>query len=257
MGKHLTLASAALIAMLILAAGSPQVRAEVFVAGYVGATRTEKNDVEFRDGIAGTDVRLEEVRFQGSFTGGGKVGYWSEAAPNVGIELDASYFQPDVPSQTVIGHGGQPSFSPSTVGIGERPAAFAFGPVDRADIGVIALGLHALGRVRFMKSSEVRGGHLQPYLGVGPALFFTRARFTPFSERTSNDVRLGLQALAGVAVRLNRHFALFAEYKFNHFNFKAKFESSLTATGQPSTIFQTNMNTHQFCVGAGVFFSGL
>jgi len=58
---------------------------------------------------------------------------------------------------------------------------------------------------------------LQLYAGVGPGIFF--AETSNQFGRSSDNGRVGLNALAGMKYFLNRHLAIYAEYKFNYAQF--------------------------------------
>lgn len=58
---------------------------------------------------------------------------------------------------------------------------------------------------------------LQLYAGVGPGIFF--AETSNQFGRSSENGRVGLNALAGTKYFLNRHLAVYAEYKFNYAQF--------------------------------------
>ncbi len=58
---------------------------------------------------------------------------------------------------------------------------------------------------------------LQLYGGVGPGIFF--AETSNQFGRSSDNGRVGLNALAGMKYFMNRHLAVYAEYKFNYAQF--------------------------------------
>jgi hypothetical protein len=58
---------------------------------------------------------------------------------------------------------------------------------------------------------------LQLYAGVGPGIFF--AETSNQFGRSSDNGRVGLNALAGTKYFLNSHLAIYAEYKFNYAQF--------------------------------------
>ena len=58
---------------------------------------------------------------------------------------------------------------------------------------------------------------LQLYAGVGPGIFF--AETSNQFGRSSDNGRVGLNALAGTKYFFNRHLAIYAEYKFNYAQF--------------------------------------
>jgi len=65
---------------------------------------------------------------------------------------------------------------------------------------------------------------LQPYVGVGPGIFFARIKgegLAPDSpESTSDNGRLGLNAKVGLEYYVTRHLTAFAEWKLNYAHFK-------------------------------------
>jgi opacity protein-like surface antigen len=58
---------------------------------------------------------------------------------------------------------------------------------------------------------------LHVYAGAGPGIFFAETS-NQFGRSTDNG-RVGLNALAGLRYFMNRHIAVFAEYKFNYARF--------------------------------------
>jgi hypothetical protein len=66
--------------------------------------------------------------------------------------------------------------------------------------------------------SQSGGGALKPYLLLGPAVFVAeRNPFgNPLGLLADTAVRLGMKAEAGITWMLDRHTALFSEYRFTH-----------------------------------------
>jgi len=56
------------------------------------------------------------------------------------------------------------------------------------------------------------GHQFQPYIGVGPGLFFMRSKLGTASV---SDTTVGLNAMAGLNVRIGKHLGIFAEYKYD------------------------------------------
>jgi len=56
------------------------------------------------------------------------------------------------------------------------------------------------------------GSQFQPYIGVGPGLFFMRSKLGTASV---SDTTVGLNAMAGLNVRIGKHLGIFAEYKYD------------------------------------------
>ena len=148
---------------------------------------------------------------------GGKIGYWFDFFPFVGAELDISRFRPDitVPSQP-LGHTG---FNIGHFDLNGRPTDDAF----KFNVSVVDIGVDILGRYPFLQSPEFPRGRVQPYLGIGPALFVTSIDDTrPASDPNSLGNKSltfgGFQVLTGVKFFLLKQLSLFVEYKFTHFN---------------------------------------
>ena len=78
---------------------------------------------------------------------------------------------------------------------------------------------------------------LQLYAGVGPGIFF--AETSNQFGRSSDNGRVGLNALAGTKYFVNRHLAIYAEYKFNY----AQFDFS-QAQGQTAGLRGDYMASH-------------
>jgi opacity protein-like surface antigen len=93
----------------------------------------------------------------------------------------------------------------------------------------------------------------QPYVGIGPALFVSKMKFTvDLSELSSggtgtfNDTSfdVGLDARAGLAVAWYGNTGIFAEYRFTHHS--AEFDDTLAGV---KVDVETDSNTHHFMVG--------
>ncbi len=61
------------------------------------------------------------------------------------------------------------------------------------------------------------GKRFQPYVGVGPGIFW--GRLSGIDLGTGSDTSLGLNALAGIRFFLTKNMALFGEYKYNRASF--------------------------------------
>ena len=54
------------------------------------------------DKFAGTKFEFKDVNFKNSFSIGGRVGYWFESLPYLGMALDVSHFRAEIDKQTVV-----------------------------------------------------------------------------------------------------------------------------------------------------------
>lgn len=237
-------------ALLFLTA--PTASAEFYVSGYLGASVTQDSDVKDRDhmtsGFPAFSLRFRDVSFDTSVTGGGKVGYWLGPLPNLGIEAEAYHFSPDIGRQTVT---VAQNFFGGPIGPGTR-VTLGTGGFDRASIGVTGLGIHLVGRLRFLQDTAFPKGRLQPYAGVGPGIFFTSVRLKPFTNRSESDADVGIQALGGLKYFFHKNVSAFAEYKFSHFGLDVDFATA--GIGGGTAKLTTGVTTHHVSGGIAVHF---
>ena len=165
--------------------------AEFFIDGYAGIALT--NDADTTIDANGFSV-VGTTKWKESFVGGGRVGYWFDTVPWLGLALDASYFQPEEDVNT--------------------------GP---AKIEVLPISLLVMLRAPLITSPDFPRGRLQPYMGVGPGAFYTKFKLdlNPVGipdtiSETSWDI--GLDLRAGVTFLFTRNIGVFAEYRLTYVN---------------------------------------
>ncbi|HEY3197847.1 MAG TPA: outer membrane beta-barrel protein [Nitrospirales bacterium] len=107
----------------------------------------------------------------------------------VGMEVEAFHSTPHTKQQTAIIRQAGTSISGTVAGIDQRVTVLAFNAIVRYP-----------GRI------------LQPYIGIGPALFFARVKDSTGSD---SDTTVGFNAQAGLNVRLGQRFGVFGEYKYD------------------------------------------
>jgi opacity protein-like surface antigen len=165
--------------------------AELFMDLYLGGAFS--HDADFT--LTGDGLRITgDGDTDDSFTVGGRFGYWIETIPWLGIAFDASFFQPDL---------------------------------EDTDVTIIPLSLLLMARLQVLKSDNFPRGQFQYYVGVGPGMFisdidadFVLVGPPPFRPLTSSfsdsSVDIGLDARAGLAWYLTKHWSVFAEYRFTY-----------------------------------------
>jgi opacity protein-like surface antigen len=215
---------------------SSQVSAEPYVLGYAGVALTEDKDLRTElelNGAPFVNGRAHDLRFDSSVVFGAKAGYFFERdlfGGNIGAELDAYHFRPDLGRQSVRFSG---LFAGVNGDIRTR--------LQSADVEITAATLNLLYRFRLLADPQYPRGRLHPYVGVGAGAFIARLATTtaPFDANkdiADTDVRPGFQALAGARLFLTRNIALFAEYKFLQTQtFSFTFKESGTIFGFPAT----------------------
>jgi len=134
-----------------------------------------------------TEARIADVDLQnGSPLFGAKVGYFFPKREWFGFETEAYTTQLNIKQQTVVGG------VPGTVFAATLPGS---------DIHLTTWAINAIIR------SPSLVAELEPYGGIGPALFFATNRTTSTS--------LGINLIAGARYFLTPRMALFGEFKFN------------------------------------------
>ena len=90
------------------------------------------------------------------------------------------------------------------------------------------------------------GKRLQPYVGIGPALFMAKLSDATVSD-TQSTTTVGLNTQLGLRYFMTRHVALFGEYKFNYARFN--FSETFNLIG-----FTGTYTAHNFVIGIGYHF---
>lgn len=223
----------ALLAPIALFAS--QAYAETYVAGQVGVALPSiwkgLTDVDLTgDFPAGST--MSDRALKTSVLYGAKLGYFFPQAKWFGIEAEIFNTTPHIKEQSTT-----VSVPPSPTVIGGT----AEGTVSGDHLRVLTLAPLNL-VLRYPHS------RLQPYVAVGPGIFFGRVESiaTGF-EGSQSSTKLGLNAQAGFRYFVTRHVTVFGELKFNHVRFN--FEQNDTQFG-----FNGTYNMHQVVFGVGYHF---
>jgi hypothetical protein len=158
---------------------------EGFADIYMGFSRTEAEDNAYV--VDGANVRNLDGTDSSTDVGGGRIGYWFQSLPWVGVALDMSTFEPVFDDATVL----------------VTPAS-----------ALLML------RAPLLKSGDFPEGRVQPYLAGGPAFFFTAisestgTAVPPPAILSDSSIDPGFDARAGVTVLIYRPFGLFFEYRY-------------------------------------------
>ena len=207
---------------------------EGFIDLYSGAAYTQNADVsvkEFAPFFTPANVR-RTVDFDTSIAFGGRIGYWGERVPWLGLALDVSSFRAE-------GRG--------------------------VDIDLIPLSPLLLLRWPMLTGTDFPKGRLQPYVGVGPGIFIIpnfEVDFRPAVAKKVSEwqIEKGLDARAGLAWQLHKHFAVFAEYRFTHVSieFEERRQTPCVSFAECLNPFrpearsgtaETTLDTHHLLVG--------
>lgn len=234
------------IALGCATASATSVHAEFMAELYGGGSFTNHADVDITSpSFGGTSITLQGVKFDTSWTVGGRVGYWFKEFGNLGafgVGLDVFSFKANSDQQIV-----QVKIGGATLGPFQIPAN---------DISTIAIGFDVLRfRLHLAKSDEFQQGRIQPYLSAGPAVFITettdRGLVFP-ADQSSTKASLGLKAGAGLNVHITPAWSLFGEYRFTHFTSEATYTNRLFFVSEITT--KTDLNTHHVVGGISFHF---
>ena len=145
-----------------------------------------------QDGFGGLEVSDQPLK--SSPMVGAKLGHYFSRARWLGVETEVTYSNPHVKqgSLTFTGPGGPPVTSPTLAGLTQRMIMWA--PVTLL--------------VRYP------GYRLQPYVGIGPAVFFASLK-GPGAPPGQSGTAIGLNAEGGVRYFITRHWSLSSEGKYN------------------------------------------
>jgi opacity protein-like surface antigen len=194
-----------LLSSLLVAA--PIAYSETYVAGQLGFTVPGSGGLSDGDIISSfflPGTTHGEFELSSSFMFGGKIGHYFNSARWVGIEAEVFHATPHIDQQV---HTFK---NPSVPGV---TASATFQGTYFRVLTVAPFNI----MFRYPKT------RLQPYIGVGPGIFFARIKGEGLApdapESTSDNATLGLNAKAGLQYYVTKHFTAFAEWKFNYAHF--------------------------------------
>jgi opacity protein-like surface antigen len=159
-----------------------------------------------------SSVELTNLDLVRSAIYGGKLGIRFPGRDRwAGLETEFFYTNPHVKQQDIgFTGGGVPPFTVNFAGAHVRIATWAVNWI-----------------VRYP------GERFQPYVGVGPGIFWGRMSGSEAELGTGSDTSLGLNALGGVRLLLTQRLAVFGEYKYNRVTFDFGGSAALHVLYQP------------------------
>ena len=170
----------------------PSVRAESYVAGQFGVTFPNSlgNVNITTDGLGG--IKLNNLDLANSFMGGAKVGHFFSRARWLGVETELFMTTPNVKQQSYVASANGQSINAGQAP-GESNRIITWAPMNLV--------------FRYHKT------RLQPYVAVGPGLFFARRKDA--DGGTISGTAIGLNTQLGARYYMTRRWALFGEWKYN------------------------------------------
>jgi hypothetical protein len=212
--------------------------AEWFADVFVGLGAPVSEDVDVRLSAPLTRLRYKDVDLDNSITYGGRFGKYLESTPWLGLAIDSLNFSPDLSQQRAIQKASTGTTARTTVP-----------PID---LSVIAISFDLMLRAPLLATKEIPAGRFQPYVLLGPGVFFVTADDRGnFVRRHQSDVEItpGYNAGGGMTWQFSPALGLFGEYRFSHTNPEFEFQN----LGAHSTV-ETDINTHHFLLGISAKF---
>jgi len=167
--------------------------AESYVAGQIGLVvpSSLSNGKVTQDGIGG--LELSDQPLKNSLGLGVKLGHYFTRARWLGIETGLSYSTPHIKEGALrfTGPGGSQTV-PNLPGVHQRMIVW--------DVDMIF---------------RLPGYRFQPYLGIGPSVYFASLKGSPDSPGQSGTSFLGFNLGGGLRYFITRHWAVYGEGKYN------------------------------------------
>ncbi len=210
-------------------------RAEGFADFRIGGAITPNTDGSIT--IGGVGSASGTIEFKAGVSLGIRGGYWLDSVPWLGFAFDLSYFDPDEDTSLL--------------------------PVK---LDVFPISALLMLRYPLLKDSDFPQGRLQPYAGVGPGAFISRAKLDLSPLGAPEDLKdwnvdLGVHVVAGVKFHVwswsgaqpsvSGSLAIFVEYGFTHFK-PSDYEDNIG--GVPVELGIDRLDTHHAVAGVGFHF---
>lgn len=189
---------------------------EFYVGGYLGPGFTSSIDPHFEFYINAEPEKYifatrtgRGVSVEPSLLLGGKIGYWFTKKSVFGLqmpswlkyfgfELDVSYQRLHWPRQDV-------TFEPSN-----------FTQSMEANSTVLTAAFLFMARYGFYPDADIPLGRLQPYFGIGPAIFVTNTFVDIGKDFRATEGDLGLAVETGLRYMLNQKISLNAAFRYRY-----------------------------------------
>jgi hypothetical protein len=210
-----------LLTLLVIVFGSASTLAETYISAHLGLSLPHGlTDVNL---LAPNDRKLSDLDLKNSLAYGAKLGHYWEGAKWLGIETEIFRSSPHLVQQPLR----TTTVSSGTTAVTMEPGAM---------LNITTWAFNVVLRYP--------GQRLQPYAGIGPALFFARLRSeaptSTFGE--AQALNLGVNTQVGLRYLWKSNVSMFGEWKYNHA--RLSFDSFPNA----------NYNAHLLVFGVGYHF---
>jgi opacity protein-like surface antigen len=174
--------------------------------GGVFPNTVSRADVQSSSLPAGTS--FSNVDLENSIMVGGKAGYWfkDQGYSWLGLETNLQYANPDIAAQNL--RTSLPAGFVFTAPAGCVGATTCAVPSNGADLRVLMWS-------PFLLKARYDKGPFQPYVGIGPGVFFAKTNALGPSTSTTE---LGLVTQLGLEYKVNEQIGIFGEWGYQHAN---------------------------------------
>jgi len=203
---------------------------EAYIAGQLGVSIPQSlSSVEVTSqGVPG-GTTFSDLDLRNSFLFGAKVGAFSRTIRWFGVEAEVFHTTPHIVQKLIVVK--TPFGAAQTVFQGLNFRMITLAPLNLV--------------------FRYPGKRLQPYVAIGPGVFWARLNDAQTGDSQSS-VKLGFNSQLGLRYFVNRHVALFGEYKFNY----VRLDFKETDVGQPTGLdgFDATYSANIFVFGVGYHF---
>lgn len=223
----------------------------MWVGGELGANFVSNADLHV--GVPGLgSVTFKSVRFDPSAMGGVTIGYdfvntgfgaynWPDWMKYFSFATDFTYNRFDAPNQFVSVSAG-PLSGNAFFPLGANPNAVGVGRVE----GYMAAWTFLfMGHYGFLPDSEVPGGRLNPYVGVGPCVLFSGLDVPGLGSASSTNIALVTEA--GIRYMALKNVSLDLSFRYRYASPSYDFDIPV-APGFRSTTSTVSLDAHQFSI---------
>ena len=220
----------------------------VFIDVYGGYAWPSNEDITYKSNIGGVrgETELNDVGVEDKAAFGGRVGFWLQSHPSIGLAIDTTRFDADVDTQTVNGTITVPG------------------------VGVTNLPLQATSELRVINTFVTFDmiyrrsyGRLTPYItgGVGVAISELDEDFFSLSRSENTATPVAFKGGAGLTYTLSDAMEIFGEYRYMHaapdYDIKAGVDPATTGTANPTfgaSNLEKDINVHALMTGVSIRF---
>ena len=185
--------------------------------------------------------------------------YLGGAMPQSGdVEAEATPFGVSLKDSVKADYDNEPSFG-GRFGYWSTDAPWAGFALDVSYFRLHASGIDTnVVPVSALAMFRYPGKRLQPYVGVGPGLFFSDIEVDmqlagQDKDFSDNHLDVGLDARAGLSWSLFRSFSVFGEYRFTYF--EGNYEDMINSAGMETKVeIETDVKVHHLLFGVSYSF---